>query len=215
MPAFLASMIAGISGFSSRGARKMTSTPCAIMRVDVGDLLGGRAGGVGVDELLAALRGLVLHARGLRRGARDCCSRSGRSRPCRCPSSASGGSSRRPGVGRRQGPDGSTAGKCQQSSSEHHMPPVLASVSVRERSDRGPRARRRGQMPGSGSQCNGSVKPGWLPAPPSRRQCRVRTDPARSHGLRRPPVAARRSARVRSRAPRASCGLGRRRAAGR
>ena len=34
--------------------------------VDVGDLLGGGAGGVGVDELAAALGGLVLHARGLR-----------------------------------------------------------------------------------------------------------------------------------------------------
>jgi hypothetical protein len=31
MPAFLAAMTAGISGFSSRGARKMKSTPCAIM----------------------------------------------------------------------------------------------------------------------------------------------------------------------------------------
>ena len=35
-------------------------------RVDVGDLLGGRAGGVGVDELVAELGGLVLHAVGLR-----------------------------------------------------------------------------------------------------------------------------------------------------
>ena len=34
--------------------------------VDVGDLLGGRAGGVGINELSAALGGLVLHARGLR-----------------------------------------------------------------------------------------------------------------------------------------------------
>ena len=33
--------------------------------VDVGDLLGGGARGVGVDELAAALGGLVLHARGL------------------------------------------------------------------------------------------------------------------------------------------------------
>ena len=34
-------------------------------RVDVGDLLGGRAGGVGVDELVAELGGLGLHALGL------------------------------------------------------------------------------------------------------------------------------------------------------
>ena len=34
--------------------------------VDVGDLLGGRAGGVGIDELRAALGGFVLHAGGLR-----------------------------------------------------------------------------------------------------------------------------------------------------
>ena len=34
--------------------------------VDVGDLLGGRAGRVGIDELAAALLGLVLHAGGLR-----------------------------------------------------------------------------------------------------------------------------------------------------
>jgi len=31
MPAFLAAMTAGMSGFSSRGARKMKSTPWAIM----------------------------------------------------------------------------------------------------------------------------------------------------------------------------------------
>ena len=35
-------------------------------RVDVGDLLGGRAGGVGVDQRPAALLGLFLHAGGLR-----------------------------------------------------------------------------------------------------------------------------------------------------
>ena len=34
--------------------------------VDVGDLFGGRAGGVGIDELAAALGRFVLHARGLR-----------------------------------------------------------------------------------------------------------------------------------------------------
>src|SRR6185312_12632332 len=34
--------------------------------VDVGDLLGGGAGGVGVDELVAALLGLVVHTGGLR-----------------------------------------------------------------------------------------------------------------------------------------------------
>ena len=34
--------------------------------VDVGDLLGGRAGGVGVYELAAALGGFVFHAGGLR-----------------------------------------------------------------------------------------------------------------------------------------------------
>ena len=62
MPAFLAAMTAGISGFSSRGARKIRSTPWAIMRVDVGDLLGGRTGSVGIDELVAELRGFGLHA---------------------------------------------------------------------------------------------------------------------------------------------------------
>ena len=34
--------------------------------VDVGDLLGRRAGGVGIDELGAALGGFILHAGGLR-----------------------------------------------------------------------------------------------------------------------------------------------------
>ena len=33
MPAFLAAITAGISGFSSRGGRKMKSTPCAIIEL--------------------------------------------------------------------------------------------------------------------------------------------------------------------------------------
>ena len=66
MPAFLAAMTAGTSGFSSRGERKIDVDALRDHAVDVGDLLGGRAGGVGVDELPAELGGLVLHARGLR-----------------------------------------------------------------------------------------------------------------------------------------------------
>jgi hypothetical protein len=34
--------------------------------VDVGDLLGRRAGGIGIDELRAAFGGFILHAGGLR-----------------------------------------------------------------------------------------------------------------------------------------------------
>ena len=52
MPAFLAAITAGISGFSSRGARRMTSTCWAIIELTSAHLLGGRAGGVGVDELV-------------------------------------------------------------------------------------------------------------------------------------------------------------------
>ena len=65
MPAFLALSTAVANGFSSRGARKMKSTPLRDHAVDIGDLLGGGAGGVGIDELIAPLGGLVLHARRL------------------------------------------------------------------------------------------------------------------------------------------------------
>ena len=65
MPAFLAAMTAGISGFSSRGARKIAIDALRDHAVDVGDLLGGRAGGVGIDQLPAALLGFVLHGFGL------------------------------------------------------------------------------------------------------------------------------------------------------
>ena len=66
MPAFLAAMTAGISGFSSRGGKEDEVDALGDHAVDVGDLLGGRAGGVGIDELAAALLGFVLHAGGLR-----------------------------------------------------------------------------------------------------------------------------------------------------
>ena len=66
MPAFLAFMTAGMSGFSSRGGEEDEVDALGDHAVDVGDLLGGGAGGVGIDELAAALGGLVLHARGLR-----------------------------------------------------------------------------------------------------------------------------------------------------
>ena len=69
---------AGLLGVHDRGderlllARRQEDEVDALSdhAVDVGDLLGGRARGVGIDELAVALGGFVLHARGLRQAPR-------------------------------------------------------------------------------------------------------------------------------------------------
>ena len=65
MPAFLAFSTAGRQRLLLARREEDEIDALGDHAVDVGDLLGGGAGGVGVDELVAALGGLVLHARGL------------------------------------------------------------------------------------------------------------------------------------------------------
>ena len=70
MPAFLAFMTAGIERLFLARRQEDEIDALRDHAVDVGDLLGGRAGCVGIDELVAALGGFVLHARGLREAPR-------------------------------------------------------------------------------------------------------------------------------------------------
>ena len=127
MPAFLAFMIAGIKRLLL--ARRQEDQVDALRdhAVDVGSLLGGRAGGIRVDELVAELLGLRPACSPSGPAARDCCFRSARSRPCRCPSWRAAARPRRPAARQPSttSPADAVKNLRREQDTDHHSLPVV------------------------------------------------------------------------------------------